>query len=80
MQQPRPLPDVFGPRLAATLTDPQAADLAEVFGLIADAEGPHIARAWCIGRNPHLDDVTPIAAIQDGRTSDVLAAVHAYLA
>lgn len=70
----------LGPGLSALLpTGTQQADAMAVFGLIADAEGPDIARAWLVGMNPDLDDRAPLAAIRTGDTAAVIAAAHAYL-
>jgi hypothetical protein len=77
---PRPaLADAIGPRLTDTLTDSQAADVHQAWLLIADVEGPHIARAWLIGMCPALGDVSPITAIRNGHTAAVLAAARGYL-
>lgn len=70
----------LGPNLAALLSsDAQRADALAVFGLIADADGPDIARAWLVGMNPLLDDRPPLTVIRDGGTAAVLAAATAYL-
>lgn len=41
---------------------------------------PHEVRAWLMGVNPHLDDVSPAEAIRDGDYRAVMAAARAYAA
>ena len=69
----------FSLRIAALLTPEQRQQTADVFQLIADADGEALARAWMIGRNPQLGDDNPILTIADGRTVEVRAAARAYL-
>lgn len=73
------LRDQFGPKLTDSLTAPQQDTAVDAYVLIQAVEGPHTARAWMIGMNPHLDDQAPLLAIQDGRGRDVLVAARAYL-
>lgn len=51
----------------------------QVFEMIAEREGPHVARAWMIGMNPQLDDENPILCIARDRHHDVITAARAYL-
>lgn len=51
-----------------------------VFQLLNTEEAAHTARAWFGGLNPQLDDISPAAAIRNGRLRDVLVAAKAYLA
>lgn len=51
----------------------------EAFTLIASREGPHIARAWMIGVNPHLDDSNPILCIAQDRYHNVLEAAQVHI-
>lgn len=37
-------------------------------------------RAWFIGLNPQLDDVSPAEAIHDGRLKEAKAAARAFVA
>ena len=69
----------FGLRIASLLTPEQQDQVADVFRLLADAEGEALARAWMIGRNPFLGDDNPILTIADGRPVEVQAAARAYL-
>lgn len=44
---------------------------------VAEAENPHVARAWFIASNPMLDEDTPVQAIREGRHRDVVRAFTA---
>lgn len=52
----------------------------QVFHLLQQEESPYTIRAWFIGLNPQLDDVSPAQAIQTGQLRDVLIAAKAYIA
>lgn len=52
----------------------------QVFHLLQNDESPHTVRAWFIGMNPQLDDVSPAQAIREGRLRDALVAAKAYVA
>lgn len=70
----------LGPSLAARLTTAdQQATAARILTLLADREGPAVARAWMVGLNPLLDDRSPLAVIAAGRAEDVMTVAHAYL-
>lgn len=47
---------------------------------IATSETDHIARAWFIGANPHLDEDSPIEALREGRVKEVLSAKKHFIA
>ena len=47
--------------------------------LLEEFDSPRIVKAWFIGLNPHLADVTPAEAIHDGRSTEALAAVRAFI-
>jgi len=51
----------------------------QIFHLLQDEESPHTVRAWMIGMNPQLDDVSPAEALHDGQLKDVLVAAKAYI-
>jgi len=51
----------------------------QVFHLLQDEESPHTVRAWMIGMNPQLDDVSPAEALHEGQLKDVLVAAKAYI-
>jgi hypothetical protein len=46
---------------------------------IASAETDHVARAWFIGTNPHLGEITPIEALRSGRIDEVMAAASQFV-
>lgn len=50
----------------------------QVFRLLEPIESDHTIRAWFLGMNPQLDDVSPAEAIRDGRFRDVMAAARAF--
>jgi hypothetical protein len=51
--------------------------------MIADADGPEVARAWFQGLNPQLDDRAPARLLRDGDLDEVgrevVAAARAFL-
>ena len=51
----------------------------QVFHLLQNEESPHTVRAWMIGMNPQLDDVSPAEAIHEGKLKDVWVAAKAYV-
>lgn len=55
-------------------------DAHYVFRLLLTKEGPYTTRAWFVGLNPQLDDVSPASAIREGQTRDVMVAAKAFLA
>lgn len=69
----------FGTRLTESLTTKQRDAAVDAYVLIQSVEGQHVARAWMIGMNPHLNDLSPILAIQGGHGRDVLVAARVYL-
>lgn len=50
----------------------------QVFQLLQASESPHVVRAWFIGMNPQLDDVSPVEAIAEDRLKEVMAAARAF--
>ncbi|HVF04417.1 MAG TPA: hypothetical protein VNA20_06230 [Frankiaceae bacterium] len=52
----------------------------QIFHLLQSDESPHTVRAWFIGMNPQLDDLSPAQAIREGRERDALVAAKAYVA
>lgn len=51
----------------------------QVFHFIQNEESPHTVRAWLIGINPQLDDISPAEAIHNGDLKDVWVAAKAYV-
>ena len=51
-----------------------------VFQLLQEHESPHTIRAWFVGLNPQLKDVSPASALHDGKLRDVLVAAKAFIA
>jgi len=52
----------------------------QIFEIIAEEEAPPTVRAWFMGMNEQLDDLTPIEAIALGRKKDALVAARAFVA
>ena len=52
----------------------------EIAQLLIRFDSPRIVRAWFIGLNPQLDDVSPAEAIHEGRLKEAKAAARAFVA
>lgn len=52
----------------------------QIYQLLQAEENPHTVRAWFVGMNPQLDDVSPATAFSEGRIRDVLVAAKSYIA
>jgi hypothetical protein len=52
----------------------------QIFQLLLAEEAPHTVRAWFVGLNPQLDDVSPAESIRNGMFREVLVAAKAFLA
>jgi hypothetical protein len=52
----------------------------EIAQLLLIEESPRTVRAWFIGLDPSLDDVSPAEAIVEGRLREALVAARAFLA
>lgn len=50
----------------------------QVFDLLESEEADHTIRAWFIGMNPQLEDVSPAEALRAGDLREVLAAARAF--
>jgi hypothetical protein len=48
--------------------------------LLLSQDSPRTVRAWFIGLNPQLGDVSPAEAIHDGQLKEALAAARAFMA
>lgn len=53
-------------------------DTYQIFMVLVDSDDVHVARAWFLGMNPHLDDSSPIDALVAGRAREVIAAARTY--
>jgi len=51
----------------------------QVFAFLQRLDSNHVVRAWFIGMNPQLDDLSPAEALQQDRTRDVMAAARAFV-
>lgn len=52
----------------------------EIAHILLIEESPRTVRAWFIGLDPYLNDVSPAEAIAEGRQREALAAARAFLA
>lgn len=54
-------------------------DAYQVLELVLTVEESLVARAWFMGMNPLLDDMSPVEALAGGQARLVLAAARAYV-
>ncbi|MDB5077278.1 MAG: hypothetical protein JWO42_3457, partial [Chloroflexi bacterium] len=52
----------------------------EIATLLLQFDSPQTVRAWFMGLNPQLDDISPATALHDGRFAEALAAARAFVA
>jgi hypothetical protein len=52
----------------------------EISTMLLAVDAPQTVKAWFVSLNPHLDDLTPAAAIREGRERDALNAARAFIA
>jgi hypothetical protein len=52
----------------------------EVAKMLLQYDSPQTVRAWFIGLNPQLGDVSPVDAISEGQLKEVRAAARAFVA
>ncbi len=52
----------------------------EITQLLSQHESAAVVRAWFIGLNPQLDDVSPAEAIHEGRLREALGAARTFVA
>ncbi len=50
----------------------------EIAYLLLSGDSAHTVKAWFIGLNPQLGDVSPAEVIRDGRLKEALAAARAF--
>lgn len=50
-----------------------------VWRMLEQAEGRDVALAWMVGANHRLDEATPVTAIREMRTSEVVGAAQAFI-
>jgi hypothetical protein len=48
--------------------------------LLSENDTRHVIRAWFLGMNPQLDDLSPAEAIANGELRDAMAAARAFVA
>lgn len=52
----------------------------QIFQLLSENDTRHVIRAWFLGMNPQLDDLSPAEAIANGELREVMAAARAFAA
>ncbi len=52
----------------------------EIMQLLLAFDSPEVVRAWFIGLNPELGDVSPAEALHEGRLKEALSAARAFAA
>ncbi|MGH3146665.1 MAG: XRE family transcriptional regulator [Rubrobacter sp.] len=52
----------------------------EVTQLLVQFDSPRLVKAWFIGLNPQLDDVSPAEAIREGKLKEAKAAARVFVA
>jgi hypothetical protein len=73
-------------RWAAGESDPRGEaegrlrDLHMILRLLNRNESPQTVRAWFVGLNPQLNDLSPAEAVRGGRLREVLTAAKSFLA
>lgn len=50
-----------------------------VWRMLEEAEGRDVALAWLVGANPRLDEQTPVTAIRELRSAEVVGAALAFI-
>lgn len=50
-----------------------------VWHLLAQEEGPDVALAWLVGSNPRLAESTPVSAVRDLKSFEVIGAAMAFV-
>lgn len=50
----------------------------EIHALLMNYESAPMVKAWFIGLNPQLDDISPAQALHDGQLSEAIAAARAF--
>ncbi|UNX55230.1 hypothetical protein MF406_02820 [Georgenia sp. TF02-10] len=50
-----------------------------VWHLMAQAEGRNVALAWLVGANPRLGETTPVSAVRDLKSAEVIGAALAFI-
>lgn len=69
-----------GDRAPRSASEERLRGAYQVFQMLNTEEASHTIRAWFLGLNPQLGDVSPASALHEGRTRDVLVAAKSYLA
>lgn len=71
---------VSGQRRPQPTHEQRVRDTYTIFRMICEVDAAATARAWFMGMNPQLDDLSPAEAIRDGKHREVMAAARAFIA
>ncbi len=52
----------------------------EVAQLLVGFDSPRVVKAWFIGMNPQIEDLSPAEALHEGRLREVMAAAREFVA
>lgn len=50
-----------------------------VWHMVDQEEGPDVALAWLVGANPRLGEATPVSAVRDLKSAEVIGAAMAFI-
>lgn len=53
-------------------------DVYQIVQILTDVDPDEVVRAWFLGMNPQLDDVSPVELLAAGRPREVLAAARTF--
>lgn len=54
-------------------------DTYAIVELVLSVTSPRVVRAWFLGMNPELDDVSPAQAIRNGEAHEVMGAARVFV-
>lgn len=67
------------PAKPSTRDNQRLRDALQVQQLLLTADAPDVVRAWFMGMNPQLNDLSPVEALAEGRAREVMAAARAFV-
>ena len=67
------------PAKPSTRDNQRLRDALQVQQLLLTVDAPDVVRAWFMGMNPQLNDLTPVEALADSRSREVMAAARAFV-
>ena len=67
------------PAKPSTRDNQRLRDALQVQQLLLTVDAPDVVRAWFMGMNPQLNDLTPVEALAESRSREVMAAARAFV-